>query len=219
MNLSPQEILWFWTTRKKPSTCLSSHVPLKTTLSKDTQRKATNMHTSHPTSMTTSAGWMLLKCHPKVISQQETTPHWQHCTNSSIQPWNSHFSKRTSLLSHWQHLTTSSTADLTLLLWNHHSSCPKSRPDLCIIFVKVAMWEPRHVQGQYTLCFNPLSCCPRPMAPLSISIWINMTSAAAVRLCHKIFQPFQISLAFMCHYDKPTYTGRHSLQICMINVW
>ena len=82
----------------------------------------------------------------------------------------SHFSKRTSLLSHWQHLTTSSTADLTLLLWNHHSSCPKSRPDLCIIFIKVAMWEPRHVQGQYTLCLNPLSCCPRPMAPLSISI-------------------------------------------------
>ena len=33
----------------------------------------------------------------------------------------------------------------------------------------VAMWEPQHVQGQCIFqCFNPLSCCPRYMAPLFV---------------------------------------------------
>ena len=70
---------------------------------------------------------MLLKCHLKAFSQHETTPHWQHSTNSSTQPSNSNISKRTSLHSHWRPPTTSSTVSSRLPLWNHHSSFHQSR--------------------------------------------------------------------------------------------
>ena len=56
--------------------------------------------TTQLTSVNTSARWMLSKCHPKAFSLRETTPHWQHFTNSSTLPSSSHFSRRTSLHSH-----------------------------------------------------------------------------------------------------------------------
>ena len=96
-------------------------------MNKDTQKRATNMHTSQLTSVITSARWMLLKCRLKAFSQRETTPHWQHSTNSSIQPSNSNISKRTSLHSHWRPPTTSSTASPSLPLWNHHFSFHQSK--------------------------------------------------------------------------------------------
>ena len=126
------QTLWFWTTRQKLSTFSSSHVPLRPTSSKGTQKRATNMHTSQLTSVITSARWMLLKCRLKAFSQHETTPHWQHSTNSSTQPSSSNISKRTSLHSHWRPPTTSSTASPSLPLWNHYSSCHPSSPNSAV---------------------------------------------------------------------------------------
>ena len=112
------------------------------------------MHTSQLTSVITSARWMLLKCRLKAFSQHETTPHWQHSTNSSTQPSNSNISKRTSLHSHWRPPTTSSTASPSLPLWNHHFSCHQSRSNTITTFLCLYC-----SQVGATTCPGPVHLC------------------------------------------------------------
>ena len=112
------------------------------------------MHTSRQTSVTTSARWMLLRCLRKAFSRHETTPHWQHFTNSSTRPSNCKSSRRTSQLFQSLPLTTSSTASPSLPLWNHHFSCHQSRSNTITTFLCLYC-----SQVGATTCPGPVHLC------------------------------------------------------------
>ena len=158
---------------------MNSPVLLKGTLTFETLRKATNMHTLPLTSHIWVAKWIALRCRPKDSFQPETIPHWTHSTSLSNQTSPSHNLSQTSLPCPSQPPTTSSCARTSPHSWNpptsSHPWWPRRLlppPNWIHLWGLLCQVGPTTCLGPvHFICFNRLSGCLLYMTTLFVFLW------------------------------------------------